>query len=154
VAGEGGTRRLVLVGTGVVAVVAALALAVTWAGRPPTGPVEVPWDAAACAHCRMLVGDPAFAAQLHTEAGEVRFFDDPGCLLLHLHEARPAVHGAWVHHLREDRWIALDEARFVEVERTPMGYGYGAVGPEAGEGRTAEEVQARLLREPPGGGAP
>lgn len=152
--GRRGTRRLALAGAAVAAGVAALALVVTWAGRPPTGPVEVPWDAAVCAHCRMLVGDPAFAAQLHTEAGEVRFFDDPGCLLLHLHDAHPAVHGTWVHHLREDRWVALDEARFVEVERTPMGYGYGALGPEAGEGATAAEVQDRLVRDPPGGRAP
>ena len=45
----------------------------------PTGPVDVVWDHEICAHCRMHVGDPAFAVQVQTVAGEVMNFDDVGC---------------------------------------------------------------------------
>ncbi|MDX1649214.1 MAG: hypothetical protein R3263_05100 [Myxococcota bacterium] len=141
-------RRGLLAGALLAAALVGLAvLALVRAGSPPQGPVEVPLDAATCARCRMLVSDPSFAAQLHTEDGEVRFFDDPGCLLLHLDERAPDVHAAWVHHLREARWVPLDRARFVAVPRSPMGHGLGAVGPEeAPEGITAEEALARLRR--------
>jgi len=107
---------------------AAAALAVLVSGRPPDGPVAVDWDGVRCAHCGMLVSDPSFAAQRHDEDGSVSFYDDPGCLLADLEEnGDDTLHAAWLHHLREDRWIALDEARFVRVARSPMGYGLGVV---------------------------
>ena len=62
---------------------AAIALALYWAQRPPEGPVDPAWSRTPCSHCGMLVSERAFAAQLHTPAGEVRYFDDAGCLLLH-----------------------------------------------------------------------
>lgn len=104
------------------------ALAVVVSGRPPDGPVAVDWDGTRCARCGMLVSDPAFAAQRHDEDGSVAHYDDPGCLLADLAENGEAtLHAAWLHHLREDRWIALDEARFVRVPHSPMGYDLGAV---------------------------
>lgn len=140
--------RLLLGGVVLAALAAAVVLAVLRAGSPPQGPVEVPLDAATCARCRMLVSDASFAAQLHTEGGEVLFFDDPGCLLLYLDDEAPAVHGAWVHHLREPRWIPLSRARFVPVPRSPMGHGLGAVGPdEAPDGLTVREALVRLRAE-------
>ena len=45
--------------------------------RSPTGPVEPAWDRQACAHCRMHLSEPPFAAQLRTAEGEVLYFDDP-----------------------------------------------------------------------------
>lgn len=139
-------RRLAL-GLGVAALAGAVLLAVLRAGQPPEGPVAVPVDAATCARCRMLVSDPSFAAQLHTEGGQVLFFDDPGCLLLHLDEEELAVHAAWVHHLHETRWIPLEQARFVPVPRSPMGHGLGAVSAaEAPDAPDAEEALARLRR--------
>ena len=50
----------------------------------PQGPVPVVWDGEVCGHCKMHVGDPRFAAQLQTTAGDVLNFDDPGCLFEHL----------------------------------------------------------------------
>jgi hypothetical protein len=133
----------VAVGLVLAALAAVLALAVLRAGRPPSGPVDVPLDAATCAHCRMLVSDLSFAGQIHTAGGEVLFFDDPGCLLLHLDAVE--VHASWLHHLRADRWVPLDGARFVPVPRSPMGYGLGAVGAEdAPDGLTAAQARTRL----------
>jgi copper chaperone NosL len=93
----------------------------------PEGPQPIAWDREPCAHCRMLIGDPAFAAQLQLADGAVESFDDPGCLLARL-DARPAaVHALWFHHLREERWLPGDGVAFVRVAQTPMDSGLGAV---------------------------
>lgn len=107
--------------------VAALALVLWRVAVPPTGPVEPAWDRVACARCHMLLTDPAFAAQLHTAAGEVLFFDDPGCLLLHRAESGAAPAGVWFHDSAGDGWLAEAAVRFVPAPETPMGYGFAAV---------------------------
>jgi hypothetical protein len=75
----------------------------------------------------MLVGDPAFAAQLQAPAGDVRFFDDAGCLLLYAAERPGDEASSWFHHLREERWIPAQRVGFVPADATPMSYGFGAV---------------------------
>lgn len=125
------------------------ALAVVACGAPAEGPAPVAWNRQDCARCRMLVGEPRFAAQLHTADGAVLHFDDPGCLLLHRAESPGLeVRATWYHHVREDRWVRGEHAAFVPVgEPTPMGYGLGAV--EAGEvpqGLDAEAALAAVRR--------
>ncbi|GIW73095.1 MAG: hypothetical protein KatS3mg102_2637 [Planctomycetota bacterium] len=109
--------------------------------RLPTGPLEPVWDRQACAYCRMHLGERAFAAQLQTTGGEVRFYDDPGCLVRDLEETRPSVHAIWFHHLREQRWVRREQAGFVAVSPTPMGFGLGVV--DAGEPGAFGWEQAR-----------
>lgn len=92
----------------------------------PDGPEPVAWNRQSCAHCRMAVGEPAHAAQLITTAGDVLFFDDPGCLLRYVDEHHPAVHRIWFHHAGEDRWLAADDTGFVTGATTPMGFGLAA----------------------------
>lgn len=94
----------------------------------PEGPVEIVWDREACAHCRMHIGERAFAAQLQRRDGRVQNFDDPGCLLRYLASV-PAdeVHAVYFHHSRQARWLARDEVAFVDVAQSPMGFGLGAV---------------------------
>jgi hypothetical protein len=75
----------------------------------------------------MLISEPGFAAQLQSEAGEALSFDDPGCLLAALATGAPRVRALWFHHHREDRWLDGEHVAFLEVERTPMGYGLAAV---------------------------
>lgn len=119
-------RRLLVAIAALTAVGAMIAL-VLHAERLPEGPVPIVWDREACAHCRMHVGDPRFAAQLQTKDGRVLAFDDPGCLLAHLELEKPDVHAAYVRHVNEDRWVPLGSAGFVEVAESPMGHGLGAV---------------------------
>src|SRR5690606_8718548 len=71
---------------------------------PPEGPQPIAWDREPCAHCRMLISDPAFAAQLHRSDGTVESFDDPGCLLARLAAPGAPVAALWFHHVREERW--------------------------------------------------
>jgi hypothetical protein len=91
------------------------------------GPVDIVFDKAACAACGMHVGEPPFAAQLTTKDGKTHAFDDPGCLFLYVAEQHPDVHSTWFRHHAEDRWIAADRVAFVPIEKTPMGFGIGAV---------------------------
>jgi copper chaperone NosL len=81
----------------------------------------IAWNAEACAHCKMLIGDPAYAAQIITDDGDVLSFDDPGCAARYLRERAPHVHRAWFHAGRGDRWIPLAEVGFVPAQGSPMG---------------------------------
>jgi len=131
-----------------VAAVAAVLLATAFLVRslvrpaPADAPVPVPWDQAPCEGCRMLVGEPAFAVQVHLEDGRVLFFDDPGEALLWLADPPSPVHAAWFHALHGDGWIARDAVGFVSAAPTPtpMGYGLGAV--EAGTPGALTPAQA------------
>ena len=114
---------------GVRATVSVALAAAALACAPAEGPQPIAWDLEACAHCRMLIGDPSFAAQLTTTEGVVSSFDDPGCLLS-AEASLPDVRERWFHHLREGRWIRGDRVGFVKVPRTPMGFGLGAVDAE------------------------
>lgn len=93
----------------------------------PEGPVPIVWDREACAECRMLVGEPKFAAQLQTREGDVLNFDDPGCLLRYLNLRKPQTHAVYFHHHKEDRWLPRAQVGFVPASPTPMGYGLAAV---------------------------
>jgi hypothetical protein len=124
--------------------VGGLGLALAWTEQLPEGPVPVAWDHEACAHCRMHVGEPAFAAQLQLKDGRVLHFDDPGCLLRYEADRHPEVHAAWFHHVREDRWIPGAQVAFVAISPTPMGYGLGAVEAGAPGARSAAEALAEL----------
>jgi copper chaperone NosL len=122
------------------AALAALALALAACARGE-GPSPIAWDREPCAHCRMLISEPRFAAQLETEDGEVRSFDDPGCLLAELVSRSPRVAALWFHHAHEDRWLAGAAVAFERAERTPMGWGLGAV--DAGTPGAASLAQAQ-----------
>ena len=130
------------------AALAALALAVAACSRGDA-PEPVAWNRQACDHCRMLVGDPAFAAQLRDGSGQVRFFDDPGCLLAFAAERGLGLDSAWFHHPTQERWIPGGAVGFAESPRpTPMGYGLVAVEREASAGAldaaaALERVRAR-----------
>lgn len=121
----------------------ALVLGVTACG-PPDGPQPIAWDREACAYCRMLISDPAFAAQLQDADGGIENFDDPGCLFARLDARQPRVHALWFHHVREDRWMAGDAVAFVRVAPTPMNFGFGAVDLATPEAIPMEAVRAEL----------
>jgi hypothetical protein len=132
-------RHVALVGVAGL-VMSAMVYGVTLAQRRPEGPVEPIWDREACAHCRMHVGERAFAAQLQTEEGEVLFFDDPGCLLLHAERAAKAPRAMYFRHATEDRWILAAQVRFTHVKTTPMGFGLAAT--DGREGLSLEQARA------------
>lgn len=106
-----------------------LALLLACSGDPVAGPVEPTWDRDACERCRMVVSERAFAAQIRLEHdGHTRHFDDLGCALLWLDEARAegqTESEIWVRDPTGTRWVDAREAGFRDGQRTPMGYGIG-----------------------------
>ena len=126
---------------------AGLAAVCAWALTacgPPEGPQPIVWDREPCAHCRMLISDPAFAAQLHTEDGVVESFDDPGCLMARVQARQTPVRALWFHHLREDRWIPGSAVAFERVGGTPMDFGLGAVDAGAPGALSLDEAMAQV----------
>ena len=109
----------------------------------PDAPSAIAYDREACAHCHMLIGDPRYAAQLVTDAGDVLDFDDPGCALRYLAEAHPAVHRLWFRDAHGDRWLAASEVAFAPGADTPMGYGLAATAATAG-GLGLDDAIARV----------
>jgi hypothetical protein len=97
------------------------ALALSLGCEDTSGPADPVWGKQSCGHCRMVVSDPRFAAQLLTPTGERTFFDDVGCLVEHLDRA-PARH-AWVS-AGAGVWLELSRARFGKDASTPMDYGF------------------------------
>ncbi len=116
----------------------------------PSGPVAIAWDDEVCAECRMHVGEPRFAAQLQTRDGEIKNFDDVGCMIRYRDANHPAIHAMWVRNSREDGWIRYEEAAFVDASDSPMGYGLAAVprGTEGAIGTTEAEARVRERRTP------
>ena len=126
---------------------------------PSEGPAPVAWDRTRCAHCGMLVSDPAWAAQRHTAGGEVLHYDDPGCLLAAVADANAgdgaADRAAYYQHHTADRWLRGDEVEFAQTNDSPMGYGLAAYAQgeseqplalNAARQRVAETDRARSAR--------
>ena len=134
---------LVFASAGVLVVAGIVLWAIVGSRTPPAGVVPVAWDRQPCAHCAMLLGEPAFAVQLHAADGDVLFFDDPGCYFSYRAAHGAAVHAAWFHDLREDRWLPESAVAFLPVATSPMGWGLGAV--EAGTTGALSLAAARAL---------
>lgn len=110
-----------------VAVAVGITLVVRGGQALPDEVQPITWHKQPCAHCQMLVGEPAFAAQLITTDGAVLAFDDPGCAFRYLAERNPGIHHLWFHHAHTDRWLDQAEVAFQPGAITPMSFGLAAV---------------------------
>jgi copper chaperone NosL len=109
--------------------IAGIAIALQHGASNAAGPRPIVWGEEACAHCRMHVSEPRFAAQVVLPEGQALNFDDPGCLLLHLEGAPATGATLYFHHAREERWLQAPRVAFAPGDSTPMGYGLVAVDP-------------------------
>ena len=106
----------------------------------PTDPV---WGKQACAHCGMLVGERRYAAQAAV-AGERKYFDDIGCMILFMEERKVRPDHTWVH--AGDAWLDAAAARYANDAKTPMDFGLEARAPgSAGTGLGWDEARAQVL---------
>ena len=100
----------------------ALLAACSPAGPPPPAPLDTANEA--CRHCRMMVSDARFAAQLVAPGEEPLFFDDAGCLRDFLAENpdKRAGFTAYVADHRTRAWVLADQAVYTRAEglATPM----------------------------------
>ena len=111
----------------------------------PEGPVAVVWDREVCEHCKMHVGDPRFAVQLHAVKGAVMSFDDPGFLAAYLEPHPMKLHPIYFRDHEGQKWLSQSEAGFVPVDDSPMGYGIAAVGRDTPGARDWEWARERAL---------
>ncbi len=112
------------------------------------GAVPIVWDGEVCAHCKMHVGDPRFAAQVQTTTGDVLNFDDPGCLFDYLQSHEVSVHALYFRNYEEDGWLTESEVAFLPVEDSPMGYGIRAVPKDTPEARDADWAKGQVMNRP------
>ena len=138
-------RRYLWPAAAVVLAAGGLALFVSRSESLPQGPQPVVWDKTSCAECRMAVSEPAYAAQLQLADGTVLDFDDVGCLFMYLDATAPQVHAAYLHHVREERWMVQEKVGFVPAGPSPMDYGLGAVERATEGGLTFAEARERVL---------
>jgi copper chaperone NosL len=116
--------------------VVALALALVGCpGEAPRAdaPPDVRYGVDPCDRCAMIVNEERFAAAYVTAAGEVRRFDDLGCLTAMFVERPEPVAEVWVHDHEGRAWLRGREAWFARSATliTPMGTGLIALRDEA-----------------------
>lgn len=122
--------------------------------EPLTGPVEIKWDRDVCTRCSMVISDRHFAAQIRDPMKKVFKFDDFGCAVFwkehqtfsdaeiefwaanSAHNAADAAAGG--------KWLDARKANYVGGKRTPMLYGFGAVG-EAVPGSVSYAEAKKLI---------
>lgn len=101
-------------------------MGVAGCGATAEGPPEILVDRTPCAHCGMLISEPAYAAAYRAPGSESRVFDDIGCLLASArNETAPAALTFWFHDAGTAGWIDGRHAVLVRAAtiRTPMGGG-------------------------------
>lgn len=104
------------------------------------GPEEPVWGKQQCAHCAMLVSEPAAAAQALTTEGKRKFFDDPGCMVAWEEREHPQLKGQWVRGPGGTGWVDAKTAKYSPGHVTPMDFGFLA----DTEGVSYEEVRAAV----------
>jgi len=77
--------------------------------------------------CGMVINDLSFAAEVVATNGATWFFHDLGGMV-HWIENKTFKNKAklWVRTLDSKKWIDAKKAWYSRVEKTPMGYGFGA----------------------------
>jgi len=90
-------------------------------------PVEILPEADECAACAMAVQDMKVAAEALFKNGDVKKFDDIGCMASYLSRKKVGdaqLKGLFVHDLSSGRWLPLEQATLVKSKfPTPMRYG-------------------------------
>jgi copper chaperone NosL len=123
-------------------IVAVLALAFL-AAACSSGPRAIQLGDEECAHCRMVIGDEHYAAQLTTERGRSYAFDDVACMAAFIAAADSDTYrGQWVADFdNPGEWLPVEDAVFLKSPslRTPMGGGASA--------HRSEEAARALLAE-------
>lgn len=104
----------------------ALTLLTACASGPPQ-PAALDTKNTECAHCRMIVSDIHYAAQIVAPGEEPRFFDDVGCLRDYLKGggAVPTGAVAFVADHRTGEWVKAADAVYTKIVgySTPMDSG-------------------------------
>lgn len=108
---------------------------------------EIRYGEESCAYCRMIINEAQFAAAFESEAGEMKKFDDIGCMALA--QADEKTKHVWVSdYSQPGKWLNAREAYYVQSKdlKTPMGDGILAVDSESTAQMEAKKVNGQMLR--------
>ncbi len=113
-------------------VITTLFLIVSCSQKVDFSPRPVNPDRDVCHVCKMGIDDMKHAVQAINSRGEVRFYDDLGCLAEDLREGdfnqwKGERYKIWIKDAETGEWIDAEKAWYRFGDRTPMGYGYGAL---------------------------
>ena len=118
-------------------------------------PENPTWDRTVCERCRMMVTDRQYSAQVvNPKNGKHFYFDDFGCAVNWLEEAKPEWAGEaiiYVTSAKDGTWLDVKKAVIAKPFITPMSYGYGVVAKadQVPEGKTVvtwEAAREDLMR--------
>ncbi len=93
-------------------------------GTPGIRPLDIfPEDN--CAQCRMAISDERYASEIIDQNGEVRKFDDLGCMLkFRAKHADLKIAAIFLKDYETKQWVPYERAAIVETNvETPMGSG-------------------------------
>ena len=115
--------------SGVLILLAALALAgcAQQTGEPQ--PPEIAYGRDVCDRCGMMIDEPRFAAAVILANGQTLKYDDLGEMIMqHGAASQGAVRAWFVHDYHSEEWLRGETASYVLSPklRTPMGFGVAA----------------------------
>lgn len=130
-----------------------LAFAFSCKDNPGTGPREIYYGEDICERCKMIISEEAFSAQYILSGGQVRKFDDLGCMLLYTSEGeggedeREDITAYYVKDYTSGEWIDGGSAYYIWSQsiKTPMGHGIVAIKGEGAARELAERENGRYL---------
>ena len=109
-----------------------LLITISCSNQADQSPRKINWDRDVCANCLMGMADQNYSVQSINQYGDVIWFDDLGCLVEYMKspdwerfDGKSAV--SWVGNCETGEWIKVEDAWYRFGDRTPMGYGYGAL---------------------------
>ncbi|MDZ7805573.1 MAG: nitrous oxide reductase accessory protein NosL [Gracilimonas sp.] len=113
-------------------------------------PVEIHYASDECAHCKMMITDEQFAAQLVTEKGKAYKFDAIECMAVYHRQNKDELSGSrlWVSNYNDPgTWLDAFEAQYVksEVIKSPMGESLLALPTKEAAEEHIEERPGRML---------
>lgn len=99
--------------------------------KPVTGPEDIYYGEDICQRCKMIISEKEFAAEYTLPGGNVRKFDDIGCMIHYISGGEEGetewddITAYYVKDYASGEWIDGDSAYYVwgESVKTPMGYG-------------------------------
>jgi len=116
-------------------------------------PREINWDRDICALCLMGLAEQEYSVQSINQWGEVVWFDDLGCLIYYNESedwkkfAEDGLVKSWIGHCESGEWLEVEQAYYRYGDRTPMGYGYGALKNNIGDSLYDYETTVRRIKD-------
>jgi copper chaperone NosL len=101
-------------------------------------PREINYDRDVCHVCKMGLTDPKYNVQAINSFGEIRWYDDLGCLSEDIRDGdfnkwKGDTYKIWIGNADTGKWIDAEKAYYRYGDNTPMGYGYGALSENKGD---------------------